>query len=177
MRTRIAALFVLATTMASIAKAQDSGLRPGEEVSAWEPVHVAGPHKGTRTCPVCTYLDAPFLLVFAKDEVAARSILKPLEAIAADHSKGRLRVLMLVVNGSQTQLQALASDQAVQHLMLCRADPERKEQQLKAYKVNSSAQNTIILYQDYVVRNSWVGLTPANLSRLEDVTDLYLPKR
>jgi hypothetical protein len=62
MRT-IAGLCCLLAVTTATADEPISGLRPGDQVSAWEPIHVAGPHAGTKTCPVCTYLDAPVLRV------------------------------------------------------------------------------------------------------------------
>ena len=166
---------IVAAAGASFAGLATSGLKPGEEVSAWEPIHVAGPHAGTRTCPVCTYLEAPVLLAFAHDVTAAEKLAKPLEAIARSHAKGKLKVLLVVVNGSDSQLRRLAKDQAISRLMLCRPDPEQFEKQLKAYKVDPSASNTIILYQDYLVKKSWTALAGSDLSQLKEATDAYLP--
>src|SRR5579871_4119858 len=119
-------LIVLSTATAG---EPGSGLRPGEEVSAWEPIHIAGPHAGTKTCPVCTYLEAPVLLAFAKDVNAAGNLAKPLEDIATAHRAGKLKVMLVVVDGSDEQLHKLAKDFALQYVMLCRPDPERKEKQ------------------------------------------------
>ena len=177
MRTAFAVFVVLVTARASLDDPRPAGLRPGDEVVAWEPVHVAGPHAGTKTCPVCTYLDAPVLLAFAKDDAAAKKLAKPLEAIAAAHAKGKLRVLLVVVDGTEGQLKAIAKDQGVQRLMLCYPDPERKEKQLNAYKIDPAAENTVVLYQDYVVKQAWAGLAPVDLPRLKAATDRYLPKR
>ncbi len=177
MRLALTISFVLFLAEVSVAQSQESGLRPGESVSAWEPIHVAGPHKGTKTCPVCTYLDAPLLLVFARDELAAKSILKPLEEMAVTHSTGKLHVLLLVVDGSDAELQAIAADQKLKYVMLCRPDPAKKEKQLKAYKIDPSVENTVMLYQNYVVKKTWVGLKPADLHVLKDATDEYLPIR
>ncbi|MCS7192677.1 MAG: hypothetical protein NZ937_06840 [Armatimonadetes bacterium] len=33
-------------------KAPDTGLKVGDSVPAYNPIHVAGPDKGTNTCPV-----------------------------------------------------------------------------------------------------------------------------
>ena len=154
-----------------------SGLRPGEEVSAWEPIHVAGPHAGTKTCPVCTYLDAPVLLAFARDVDAARQLARPLEDIAAAHRLGKLKVMLIVVDGSDEQLRTLAKDSAIQNVMLVRPDPEKKEKQLKAYKIDPTATNTFMLYQEYIVKNAWTGLKTADLADVKTVTDRYLPKR
>ena len=153
-----------------------SGLSPGEEVAAWEPVHLAGPHAGTKTCPVCTYLDAPVLLAFARDAAAATPLVRPLEAIAAAHEKGRLKVLLVVVNGGD-ELRQFATDHGVRRLMLCRPDPERWVKQLAAYKIDPKAANTILLYQDYTVKRRWAALAPAQLPELKAATDPHLPRQ
>ncbi|MFO0801986.1 MAG: hypothetical protein U0791_02520 [Gemmataceae bacterium] len=159
---------------ASVAVAGDpaSGLRPGEEVTAWEPIHVAGPHAGTKTCPVCTFLDAPVLLAFAKDMDEAGKLAKPLEGLAA----GKLKVMLIVIEGSDEQLRSLAKDAGIRNLMLVRPDPERKEKQLKIYKIDATVSNTLMLYQDYIVRNCWTGLKATELALVQDAAKKYLTR-
>lgn len=178
MKVLFGPLTVLVTAgFAVAAEPTAKGLRPGDEVSAWEPVHVAGPHAGTKTCPVCTYLDAPVLLAFAKDAKAAGQLAAALEGIAVAHAKGKLKVLLVVVDGSADELQSLAKEHSLRQLMLCRPDPQRKEKQLKAYKVESLAANSVVLYQDYAVKQAWSDLKAADLGELKKATDGYLPKR
>lgn len=176
MRT-IIGFWCLVTVSTATAGEPTSGLRPGDEVSAWEPIHVAGPHAGTKTCPVCTYLEAPVLLAFAKDASAAEKLAKPLEEIAAAHRSGKLKVVLVVVDGSDEQLRQLAKDSALQSVMLCRPDPERKAKQLKAYKIDPAASNAVMLYQDYTVRKAWAGVNAAGLADVKTAADKYLPKR
>jgi hypothetical protein len=175
MRTT-AGLWCLLAVTAATADEPISGLRPGDQVSAWEPIHVAWPHAGTKTCPVCTYLDAPVLLVFARNVDAAEKLARPLETIAADHRSGKLKVMLVVVDGTDEQLRKLAKDAAIQAVMLVRPDPERKEKQLKAYKIDAAATNTVLLYQDYTVKNVWTGVKTADLADVKSTTDKYLPK-
>jgi len=178
MRTTLGFFCLVAVSVAgSVAGVPAFGLRPGDEVSAWEPVHVAGPHAGTRTCPVCTYLEAPVVLVFARDVDAAVKLAMPLEAIAAAHRAGKLKVMLVVVDGSDEQLRRLAKDSALQTVMLCRPDPERKEKQLKAYKIDHSVSNSVVLYQDYLVRKAWTGVNAADFADVKAAADKYLPKR
>jgi hypothetical protein len=169
------ALIALGTGSATAGPA-DSGLRPGEEVSAWEPIHVAGPHAGTKTCPVCTYLDSPVLLAFAKDVAAATDLVVPLENIATAHAKVKLKVLLVVVNCTDEEIRKFATDHSIQNLMLCRPDPRRQEKQLKAYKIDASVTNTILLYQNYTVRQNWAAMAAPRLSELKTATEAYLPK-
>jgi protocatechuate 3,4-dioxygenase, beta subunit len=178
MRSLFAALIAIALGSATgMAQSPASGLQPGEEVSAWEPVHVAGPHAGTKTCPVCTYLEAPMLLAFARDIPAAAELAGPLEAIAKTHAGAKLKVILVVETGSSEELQKLARDHAIANLMLCRPDPERRDKQLRAYKIDSSVANIVLLYRNYTVTRNWTALPADHLSELKSATDVYLPNR
>jgi hypothetical protein len=59
MRTAFAVFVVLAMAQASLADPRPAGLRPGDEVVAWEPVHVAGPHAGTTRAEFVSEAAAP----------------------------------------------------------------------------------------------------------------------
>ena len=154
-----------------------SGLKKGEEVTAWEPVHVAGPHAGTKTCMVCTYLDAPVLLAFAKDLAAAELLAKPLERIATAHARGKLKVALVVLDAPDEKLVKLAAEQNLRLVMLCRPDADRRMKQLATYKINPAVSNTILLYENYVVKENWTALSAADLPLLFKATDSFLPRR
>lgn len=176
MRTLLGLCCVL-TLSTAFAAEPASGLRPGDEVSAWEPVHIAGPHAGTKTCPVCTYLESPVLLAFAKDVDAAEKLAKPLEQIAAAHQRDKLKVVLVVVSGTDDELRKLAKDNSLKTMMLCRPDATRKEKQLEAYKIDPAVSNSLILYQDYTVKQAWTGIQATDVATLKAATDKYLPKR
>lgn len=175
MPAALVGLAVLSLALGADAPPTWSGLHIGDEVSAWEPIHVAGPHAGTKTCPVCTYLAAPALLAFARDAAAAEWLVEPLEAIARTHAAGRLRVMLVVTNDTPAAISALAARHAVKHLMLCRPDPEYRDQQLAAYRIDPAASHTVMLYEDYIVRVAWPTLAPADLPRLTAAAESYLP--
>jgi len=71
----------------------------------------------------------------------------------------------------------MAKDSAIQSVMLVRPDPERKEKQIKAYKINVAVSNTVMFYQDYKVKNAWVDVQTADLADVKAATNRYLPKR
>lgn len=157
-----------------IAEPPASGLRPGDEVSAWEPVHVAGPHQGTKTCPVCTYLEAPTVVAFVRDSAIARKFIKPLEQLADRHEKGKLKVILVVIDSSTEEVKKLSAASGVRCLMVCQPDPAKKDKQLQAYKINPSQVSTIYLYQDYLVQEVWHGLTEPGKVALAAAK--YLPR-
>jgi hypothetical protein len=117
------------------------------------------------------------LLAFVKNIDAAENMARTLEDIAAAHRHGKLKVMLVVVDGTDEQLHKLAKDAAIQSVMLVRPDPERREKQLKAYKIDPAASNTVMLYQDYTVKKCWTGVKSTNLAELKTATDAYLPKR
>lgn len=45
-------LLVALSVWAQQEQAPDTGLKVGDAVPAYNPIHVAGPDKGTNTCPV-----------------------------------------------------------------------------------------------------------------------------
>ncbi len=49
----VAAAVGAASQVRTTPSALQSGIEAGAEVKSFEPVHVAGPNRGTRTCPVC----------------------------------------------------------------------------------------------------------------------------
>jgi hypothetical protein len=166
-----APVMIVAATGTDLAEPPTSGLRSGGEVSAREPIHLAGPQADTRTCPVRTHLEAPVQLAFEKDVVAAEILAKPLEEIAKSYAKGELKVLLVVVDGSDGQLLRFAKDHSIIHVMLCRPDPELRVKQLKAYEIDPSASSTVMLYQDDTVKKSWTALTAPDLTRSKAATD------
>jgi protocatechuate 3,4-dioxygenase, beta subunit len=177
MRLSAVGLLLVLAVLLQGAEPKSPALKPGDEVSAWEPVHIAGPHAGTKTCLVCTYLDAPVLLAFARDVTEAAKLAPTLEGIAANHVKGKLKVALVVVDGSDEQLKKLAKDHTIQKLMLCRFDPERKAKHLALYKIDPKALNTILLYQDYTVRKTWANATNADFADIKKATDAYHAKK
>jgi len=178
MKAFLGSMVVLVSVgLAAAAEPRAAGLRPGEEVSAWEPVHVAGPHAGTKTCPVCTYLEAPVLLAFAKDAKVAARLVPTLEGIGAAHAAGKLKVMLVVVDGTTEELTALAKAASVRRVMLCLPDAEKKAKQLKAYKVDSLGTSSLILCQDYTVKKAWADVTAGDLADVKKAADAHLPRR
>jgi len=77
-----------------------SGLQPGEEAAAWNPIHVAGPDRGTTKCPICTYLERPMVVIFTKDSTNAAALAARLERLVANHARHELKGFTLVIDGT-----------------------------------------------------------------------------
>ncbi len=152
---------------AASAKPPLSGLAAGESVEPWTPVHVAGPDKGTRTCPVCTYLSRPAIVVFARQGKNTNKLLVEVENLLAKHGKHQLKGFVTVLDSSPEELEQLATSEGVVLTSLCYPDAKTGEKDLAAYKVNPKVENTVIVYKDYEVIATFVDLKGDDAGQLK----------
>src|SRR5579863_9808635 len=96
-----------------------SGLRPGEQVEPWNPIHVAGPDQGTNTCPVCVYGERPVVVAFAKNTNNTAALVARLELLARQHRKDGLRIVVAVVDADADRITALADNLRLTEVSLC----------------------------------------------------------
>lgn len=152
-----------------------SGLQPGEEVAAWNPVHVAGPDKGTRACPVCTYLEKPAVVIFTRDGDNATALAEQLEKLVAANEKKSLKGFVIVLDADPDKLAKMAADKRIAKIGVCHLDPRTKDKDLQLYKIDPRALNTILLYRDYKVTANFVNLDAHRFQAIEAVVKRMLP--
>jgi hypothetical protein len=145
-----------------------SGLKVGDQVEPWNPLHVAGPDKGTNICPVCTYLEKPVVVVFAKDTQNTAQLSSQLEAIAREHRTTGLRVVIALTDAGETRASELASTLAISDASFCYMSAKTGPAELKAYRINPSAENTIMVYKDYTVAATFVNLAARDCGQVAD---------
>jgi protocatechuate 3,4-dioxygenase, beta subunit len=147
-----------------------SGLDVGEAVEPWRPIHIAGPDRGTTACPVCTYLDKPAVVVFTKDGDNAVEIARRVEALVEAHTDKGLKGSVVVLDSTPERLAKTARRAGVSRSALCYPDPSSREEDLRAYKINPTATNTILVYKDYKVLARFVDLSAKDFGRIEAAT-------
>jgi hypothetical protein len=174
MRLLAVGLLFLATTIARSADVA-SGLPVGEFVPAWNPIHVAGPDKGTNTCPICTYLERPMVQVFIKDGPQAAAFAEKVEQLVAAHEKKDFKGFVIVTDGTADKLTRLGTDCKITKSALCYPDPASKKVDLDKYHINPAAQNTIVVYRDYKVTATFVNLDVTDFARVEEAVKKVLP--
>ena len=152
-----------------------SGIRPTETVEPWNPLHVAGPNRGTNTCPVCSYLEKPVVVVFAKDTANTVALAAKLEALAADKRKAGLKVVVAVVDATPERLTRLAAELKIADVALCHLNPKSRAAELKAYRINAAAENTIMVYKDYTVSATFVDLPVADFEKVTAAVGKLVP--
>ena len=144
-----------------------SGLELGETVEPWRPIHVAGPDRGTTACPVCTYLAKPAVVVFTKDGENAVELARRVEALVSAHRNKGLKGFVVVLDSTPLKLAKTAKRAGVSRSALCYPDPSTKEEDLRAYKINPAATNTVLVYKDYTVAARFVDLSANDFGRVE----------
>ena len=145
-----------------------SGLETGETVEPWRPIHVAGPDLGTTACPVCTYLERPAVIVFTKDGDERRRARPPCG------STRRARTAIKSLRGSWLSSTARHSSwrkwpnaPAFPGRPSCYPDPTTRDDDLRSYKINPAAANTILVYKNYTVATRFVDLSAKDFGQVE----------
>ena len=166
-----------AAVWAGVAAAQPpaSGLRRGEAVEPWNPLHVAGPDRGTNACPVCTYLEKPVVVVFARDTPNTAALTARLEALAAQKRQAGLRVVVAILDATPERLARLAAELKITDVALCHLNPKTRDKDLKAYRIDPAAENTVMVYKDYTVSDTFVNLPAAAFERVSAAVAKQVP--
>jgi protocatechuate 3,4-dioxygenase beta subunit len=152
-----------------------SGLPVGEYVLAWNPIHVAGPDKGTNTCPICTYLERPMVQVFVKDGPQVGALAERVERLVATYEKKEFKGFVIVTDGVPEKLARLGAERKITKSALCYPDPSTKKADLNKYHINPAAQNTIIVYREYKVTAVFVNLNETDFAKVEEAVKKSLP--
>jgi hypothetical protein len=151
-----------------------SGLRPGEQVEPWNPIHVSGPDRGTNLCPVCTYLEKPVVVVFAKDTSNTAALAARLEPLARKHQAAGLRIVVALVDAGPDRAKALAADLKFADISLCYMTAKSGPKELKAYRIDPAAENTVMVYRNYTVAATFINLPARDDGRVADVIEKLL---
>jgi hypothetical protein len=144
-----------------------SGLQKGEDIIPWNPVHVAGPNAGTNACPVCTYGARPAIVVFARNDKEMLMLVTQLEDLVRRQSAMDLKAFVIVLDGTPDDLKSEAVSQGVKQIGFCYPDPATRDVDLKDYKINPSADNTVMIYKDYKVAANFVNLGYGDFNQVE----------
>lgn len=159
------------TNKAAAVDAPESGLAVGQSVEPWTPVHVAGPDKGTKTCPVCTYLAKPAIVVFAKDGPNTEQLLSEVEQLLAEHDEQGLKGFVAVLDAPAGELEAMATAHGIALTSVCCPDANTGRKDLAAYQVNPKVDNTVMIYKDYKVVANWVDLNAQDAAQLRSAVE------
>lgn len=164
-RTTLLGIAAVAAAIPAFAAPLNSGLKPGERVSPFNPKHVAGPLAGTTNCFPCTFQNRPQVQVWVNGDAKsaaplAASLSKAMKANKDKEFKALVVFLTTPKNAASTEqfVAKLAKDPSVEGVGMALLDSENEATQ--AYKVNTSAdvKNTVLAYRNWEVKQSFVNL-------------------
>jgi protocatechuate 3,4-dioxygenase beta subunit len=137
-----------------------SGLQVGAAVPSFEPVHVAGPDRGTQACPICTYGARPMILVVTRGAAKAAPLATRVEQLV---SRGKeLKGFVVVTGVAPATLRRLAREQGIVRSALCYPQPGQEVKDLhRKLQINPQAESTIIVFRNFRVTANFVNVDPA----------------
>jgi hypothetical protein len=175
---RSALLGTVATALvaaAVVAAPVASGLKRGESVTPFHPKHLAGPLAGTSNCFPCTFQNRPQAQIWvngdnAKNVVAlAGTLSKSMKTYSGKEFKGLVVFLTTPATAAkvEAEVKKAAKDPSLTGVGMALIDT--KNEAVEAYNINTdpTVKNTVIVYKDWKVADSFVNLTAADTTKLE----------
>lgn len=131
----------------------DSGLKVGEAVTPFHPKHIAGPDKGTETCPPCKYGNRPAVQVWFHDEAEenAAGILAALNKAVENNKSKEFKAFGIFI--AECEKCVAKTETIVKGLKFDNvgvATLDHSSEAIQAYKINTEAdvKNTVLVYKD-----------------------------
>ena len=144
-----------------------SGLAVGAEVAAWNPIHYSGPDAGTNHCPVCTYLDKPVVLVFARQTLNTVALVRQLESLATTNANAGLKCFVILIDGTPNTAKELAEQYRLRNVGVCLLDQKTRTADLKTYNIDARFENTVLYYRNYVVEANRINFQSLDMGQLQ----------
>ncbi len=164
-----------AVVLPALALNANSGLKPGENVTPFHPSHVSGPLANTTNCFPCTFQNRPQVQVWVNGDDMANvlEIAKVLDSSMSTYKKSEFKGLVVVVADKAHQgkiseaLKAAAKKPGLSQVGMAVIDKENEA--VGNYKINldSSVKNTVFVYKNWKVTNSFVNLKAAQTGDLK----------
>jgi protocatechuate 3,4-dioxygenase beta subunit len=148
-------------------EARTSGLSAGTECPAFDPVHVWGPDKGTKICPMCKYgIRSKGVMIWVNKSLDKLGVIaQRLEAEMAHKGMNEARTFIIYTNPerqSKAEVEKLLSDFAqknkLKNIALAFVSHVSDRSTAFLYRINPLADNTFIVYNKRVVTGNFVNL-------------------
>jgi hypothetical protein len=177
---RILCLLAISLLLAGAAFAEPAnqpagtGLAVGDTTKSFVVLDVTGPHKGEPICYVCEYRNAPTVLAFFQDvgdETA--SLIVKLNELALSQKK--LKAVGVVIAGPDQKdwLEKLAQDKGIKFpLVVFRKG--KSDINMKLYKLQPDAKNTLIVAVDRKVSAQMTNVTGDSFAQVAEATSKVL---
>lgn len=149
-------------------EARNSGLLGGTECPAFDPVHVWGPDKGTKTCPMCKYgIRSKGVMIWVNREMdKLGEVAQRLEAEMKQKGMNEARTFIIYTNPerkSNSEVEQILSDFArknkLQNVALTYVPHVSDRSTAFLYRINPFVNNTFIIYNKRHVTGNFVNLS------------------
>jgi hypothetical protein len=167
----VAASMLTVTAFAAV----QSGLKPGVTPGAFDVVDVSGPNKGKQLCYRCSYGASPVLAAFVNgDPSKASGLVSHIQKLAESRKEKGLRTFVVFMGGPELKpaIEKLAADGKVT-IPMTFLPRGTSEEDIAAYKINSAADNTVLLWRGSV-RSNFVNVGPDAFPSIDKAVDQML---
>jgi len=146
--------------------AQDSGLAVGADAPAFDPYHVSGKDKGTKTCPMCKYgAKTDGLILWINDDLKNyEKILSFLEGQYLTKSPIKWKTFVVFMNPKHEEqnllkqkLNAFAQKLDLQNVAFTFINSPTDAETAGVYEINPKVKNTIFAYKKRVITKKFVN--------------------
>ncbi len=162
MKKLLYATLMGSAAVAAMAFAVDSGLKPGENVTPFHPTHISGPLAKSDKCFPCTFQNRPQVQVWVNgdDMENVASIAKTLNKQMAGNKDFKALVVFLTDDAKKAGLTDKISKAAATPGLgeVGMAVLSKSDASVKAYKINLDAKNTVFVYKNWKVANTFVDM-------------------
>jgi len=148
-------------------EARFSGLLKGTECPAFDPLHVWGPDKGTKACPMCKYgIRSKGVMIWVNKNIEGLGeVAQRLEAEMKQKGMNEARTFIIYTNPdrkSKSEVEQLLSDFArknnLQNVALAHVPHVSDRSTAFLYRINPLVDHTFILYNKRRVTGNFVNL-------------------
>ncbi|MBA4852270.1 SMP-30/gluconolactonase/LRE family protein [Emticicia sp. BO119] len=151
--------------------AQNSGLAVGEDAPAFDPYHVSGKDKGTKTCPMCKYgAKTDGLMVWINDDLQNyEKLLSFLEGQYLTKNANNWKTFIVFMNPNhkkESLLKRQLSDYTrkldLKNVAFTFINSPTDTETAGVYEINPKVKNTIFAYKKRVITKKFVNFDTGN---------------
>lgn len=163
----LSSLFIIGLSLSSVA--QQSGIAVGTDAPAFDPIHVSGADKNTKTCPMCKYgAKTEGLMIWLNDDVSNyENLLTYLEAQYLTKEAKKWKVFVMYMNPKKENIESLKvkltafSDKLrLKNVAFTFISSPTDEETAGVYAINPKVSNTIFAYKKRVIVKKFINFDP-----------------
>lgn len=166
------ALAVVSLGAFLVAAENESGLKVGDSVAAFNVKDVTGPAKGTSLCYRCRYGNRPVVSIFAREanENVAK-LVKEIDGVVAKNDEKKMAAFVVLLtedsDAASPQLEKIAADQKIEKTPLTVFDGVAGPPE---YKISEKADVTVMMWVDGKVKvNQALSKAELNEAKIKEL--------